>query len=125
MVPYAENGQWNMYRTVYKVNKLSNANYFAIMSCIDSNGNYSLYTVQMKNSFNIAPEILVVRESKSSFGGLFGSKSDKIITIPRSMTPVDLQELLDYFDHVAFERFMKLFNRNSAVDSAFEELAEY
>lgn len=41
------------------------------------------------------------------------------------MTPVDLQELLDYFDHVAFERFMKLFNRNSAVDSAFEELAEY
>lgn len=56
MVPYAENGQWNMYRTVYKVNKLSNANYFAIMSCIDSNGNYSLYTVQMKNSFNIAPD---------------------------------------------------------------------
>ncbi len=75
MVPNTENGQWNMYRTMYKVNKLSNANYFCIMSYLDANAKYSLYTVQMKNSFNIAPDILIVKESKSSFGGLFGSKS--------------------------------------------------
>lgn len=123
-VPNADSGRWNMERTMYKVNKVSNANYFAIMYYIDDNGKYSLYTVQMKNSFNIAPEILIVRESKSSFGGLFGSKSDKIITFPRSMTPVDLQQLMDYFDMVAFERFMKLFNQNIAID-VFEDLAEY
>jgi hypothetical protein len=58
---------------MYKVKKLSNANYFCIMSYLDENGKYSLYTVQMKNSFNIAPDILIVKESKSSFGGLFGS----------------------------------------------------
>jgi hypothetical protein len=75
MVPNAESGQWNMYRTMYKVNKLSNANYFCIMSYLDPNGKFSLYTVQMRNSFVIAPDILIVKESKSSFGGLFGSKS--------------------------------------------------
>jgi hypothetical protein len=29
------------------------------------------------------------------------------------MTPVDLQQMLDYFDLVAFDRFMRLFNKNT------------
>jgi hypothetical protein len=40
------------------------------------------------------------------------------------MTPVDLQQLLDYFDLVAFDRFMKLFKKNREVD-VFADLAEY
>ena len=41
------------------------------------------------------------------------------------MTPVDLQQLLDYFDLVAFDRFMKLFNKPTALELALEDLSEY
>jgi hypothetical protein len=83
------------------------------MTYINEDNKYSIYTVQMKNSFEIAPDILIVRDSKSSWGGLFKESTERIERIPHSMTPVDLQQMLDYFDLVAFDRFMKLFNKNT------------
>jgi hypothetical protein len=40
------------------------------------------------------------------------------------MTPIDLQQLLDYFDLVAFKRFIKLFKMKNQVD-VFADLAAY
>lgn len=94
------------------------------MTYIDENGKYSIYSAQMKNSFVIAPDILILRESKSSWGGLFSKSGEKIYQIPHTMTPVDLQQLLDYFDLVAFDRFMKLFGKKTIVE-ALDELSEY
>jgi hypothetical protein len=71
MVPFTEIGQWNMMRTMFNVNQVSNANYLCLMTYINEDNKYSIYTVQMKNSFEIAPDILIVRDSKSSWGGLF------------------------------------------------------
>ena len=113
MVPFTEIGQWNMMRTMFNVNQVSNANYLCLMTYINEDNKYSIYTVQMKNSFEIAPDILIVRDSKSSWGGLFSESTERIERIPHAMTPVDLQQMLDYFDLVAFDRFMKLFNKNT------------
>lgn len=124
MVPFTEIGQWNMMRTMYNADQVSNANYICLMTFRDENEKYSIYTVQMKNSFEIAPDILILRDSKSSFGGLFSMTSERVERIPHAMTPVDLQQMLDYFDLVAFDRFMKLFNM-SKVESALEDLSSY
>ena len=113
-----------MFRTMYNVNQVSNANYICLMTFQDENGKFSIYTVQMKNSFQVAPDILIVRDSKSSWGGLFKKSTERIERIPHAMTPVDLQQLLDYFDLVAFDRFMKLFNKKTVLELAVEDRAE-
>jgi trans-2-enoyl-CoA reductase len=87
----------------------------------------------MKNSFKVAPDLLILRNSKSSFGGLFSSTSEKVVKIPHAMTPEDLQQLLDYFDLIAMNRFMKLFGQAEVqevysadeLDQVFSSLAEY
>jgi hypothetical protein len=83
------------------------------MTYINEENKYSIYQVQMKNSFEIAPDILIMRDSKSSFGGMFKKTSERVERIPHAMTPLDLQQMVDYFDLVAFDRFMKLFNKNA------------
>ena len=114
-----------MFRTMYNVNQVSNANYICLMTFQDENGKLSIYSVQMKNSFEVAPDILIVRDSKSSWGGIFKQSNERIERIPHAMTPVDLQQLLDYFDLVAFDRFMKLFNKKPALELVLEDLSEY
>ena len=79
----------------------------------------------MKNSFEVAPDILIIRDSKSSWGGLFSESKERIERIPHAMTPVDMQQLLDYFDLVAFDRFMKLFNKKTVLELALEDLSEF
>ena len=83
------------------------------MTFRDENEMYSIYTVQMKNSFEIAPDILIMRDSKTTLGGIFKISSERVERVPHSMTPVDLQQMLDYFDLVAFDRFIKIFNRKA------------
>ena len=123
MVPFTDIGQWNMFRSMYNVNQVSNANYICLMTFQDENGKFSIYTVQMKNSFEVAPDILIVRDSKSSWGGLFKQSKERIERIPHAMTPVDIQQLLDYFDLVAFDRFMKLFNKKTMLELTLEDLS--
>jgi len=62
MVPFTEIGQWNMMRTMFNVNEVSNANYLCLMTYINEENKYSIYQVQMKNSFEIAPDILIMRD---------------------------------------------------------------
>jgi hypothetical protein len=44
----------------------------------------------MLNSFEIAPDILIMRDSKSSFGGLFKKTTERVERVPHAMTPLDL-----------------------------------
>ena len=110
-VPYTDVGQWNMMRSMYNANAQSDANYICLMTYRDEQDRISVYTVNMNNSFQVAPDILIVRNSKSSWGGLFSKSTERVERIPHAMTPQDLQQLLDYFDLIAFNRFMKLFGK--------------
>lgn len=113
--PYSKVGEWNMMRSMFNADSESSANYFCIMTYVDSQKRMSIYEVSIANTFQIAPDLLILRNSKSSWGGLFTSESEKIEEIPHAMTPVDLQQLLDYFDLIAFKRFMALFGKTAAV----------
>lgn len=86
-VPFTDVGQWNMMRSMYNANAKSDANYICLMTYRDDQDRISVYAVNMKNSFQVAPDILIVRNSKSSFGGLFSKSSEKVVKVPHAMTP--------------------------------------
>ena len=66
-----------------------------------------------------------MRSSRSSWGGLFKSTSERVVRVPHVMTPQDLQQLLDYFDLIALNRFMKLFGKAEVqVADADEEVED-
>jgi len=119
--PFTEVGNWNMMRSMYSAKKQSDAQYVCLMTYRDEQNRMSVYQVNMKNKFKVAPDILILRSSKSSFGGLFSSSSEKVVKVPHSMTPQDLQQLLDYFDLIAMKRFMRLFGQAEALDVEEEE----
>jgi len=48
---------------------------------------------------------LILRVSKSSLGGLFGSSTTQIQLIPRGLNQADLETMFAFFDIVTFERF--------------------
>ncbi len=132
--PFTEVGNWNMMRSMYSAKKQSDAQYICLMTYRDEQDRISVYQVNMRNKFKVAPDILILRSSKSSWGGLFSSSSEKVVKVPHAMTPADLQQLLDYFDLIAMRRFMKLFNRAEEVqsydlsdelDQVFSSLDEY
>lgn len=132
--PFTSVGNWNMMRSMYSANSQSDANYICLMTYRDEQDRISVYQVNMKNSFKVAPDILILRESKSSWGGLFKSTSQKVVFVPHAMTPEDLQQLLDYFDLIALNRFMKLFGQAEVqttgqdyadeLDQVFADLAD-
>jgi hypothetical protein len=105
------------------------------MSYRDDQDNISLYVFVMQNSFDLAPDLLIMRSSHSSWGGLFSSSDEHIERVPHNLTPVDLQTLLDYFDLIAFDRFMKYFGQQTpssivyqptyAVQAVEEDFSQY
>ena len=123
--PFTEVGQWNMMRSMYNANKKSAANYVCLMTYRDEQNRMSIYIANMKNSFQVAPDLLILRSSRSSFGGLFSSSSERVVRVPHVLTPQDLQQLLDYFDLIALNRFMKLFGKAEVqVAEADEEVED-
>jgi hypothetical protein len=106
---YTDIGIWNMYRVLYSVDSSSDASYLCILTSRVSDTKISVYMSLMQNNFEVAPDMLILKSSKSSWGGLFSSDSVKIVETPHIMGPEDLQVLLDFFDLIAMQRFMDHF----------------
>ena len=64
----------------------------------------------MSNSFKLAQNVLIVRNSQSKDGDFFSEETERIERIPKGkVTEDDLKEILDFFDLIAFEKFLKQF----------------
>ena len=64
----------------------------------------------MSNSFKLAQNVLIVRNSQSKDGDYFSEETERIERIPKDkVTEDDLKEILDFFDIIAFEKFLKQF----------------
>ncbi len=51
MIPEAEAGKWNMFRTIYSVENSTQAYYVCIMTFRNLENKYKIYNIQMSNSF--------------------------------------------------------------------------
>lgn len=67
---------------------------------------YSFLVAYMTATFQLSPDLIITRSSTSYLGGLFTFESDKIKRIPHAITLIELGTLLDYFDLIAFDRFI-------------------
>ena len=66
----------------------------------------------MKATFTLAPDLLILRHSTSSFGGIFHEEKTEVKEMPHNMSKEDLFSLTDYFDMIAFDQFITYLNEN-------------
>lgn len=71
-----------MYRTMFSVNSTSNANYMCLMTYRNDQNQFDVYVVVMSNTFDLAPDLLIIKNSKSVLGGLFSSTSEHVVAVP-------------------------------------------
>jgi len=62
----------------------------------------------VKAKFTLAPDILMIEESKSAAHGLYKSKKTKAILVPKNITNEQLTVLMKFFEVCVFERFAEL-----------------
>ena len=118
MIPQAEEGKWNMFRTIYSQEKSTNANYLCLMTYKTHDGKYKIYNIQMSNSFKLAQDVLIVRNSQSKDGDYFSEETERIERIPKDdVTEDDLKQILDFFDIIAFDRFLKQFGNQLSLEA--------
>lgn len=98
---------WNMFRTMYSVDKGGDCKYICMMSMAHADNKYSFLVADMSSTFALTPDLIIKRNSKSLLGGLFEWESTTINQVPHTVTKDDLDVLLNYFDMIAFERFTK------------------
>jgi hypothetical protein len=70
---YTEKNVWQMFRTLYSEDSTGNCKYICVLSQKTDAGKYSFFVANMAASFKLSPDLLVVRKTKSYFGGLFKS----------------------------------------------------
>lgn len=104
---YTDANAWQMFRTIYSQDEGGNCKYICILSQKTDAGNFNFFVANMQASFKLTPDLLVIRKSTSYLGGLFSSSQDEIKKSPHNLKPDDLSTLLDYFDLIAFDRFME------------------
>jgi hypothetical protein len=110
MIPQAEAGKWNMFRTIYSNANSTEASYLCLMTFKTFDGKYKIYNIQMSNSFQLAHDVLIVRNSQSKDGEMFSEETERIDRIPKdNVTADDLKQILDFFDLIAFNKFLNMF----------------
>ncbi len=121
MIPSAEAGKWNMFRTIFSLDNSTQANYMCIMSYKTKEGKYKIYNIQMSNSFKLAQDVLIVRNSQSKDGDYFSEETENIERIPKDdVTEDDLKQIMDFFDLIAFDRFLKQFGNDQMALEALQ-----
>ena len=73
----------------------------------------------MSNSFKLAHDVLIVRNSQSKDGDYFSEETERIERIPKDdVTEDDLKQILDFFDLIAFDRFLKQFGNQLTLEAS-------
>jgi len=106
---YIDSTTWVAYQLQFALNSGGTCKSVTILAHHDSTaGKTDYFVADVQASFTLAPDLFVISESHSYFGGLFGSSSEKIVTRPRGITLADTQALYDFFEIVAFKRFAEM-----------------
>ena len=101
----AEAGKWHLFRTIFSSTNSSSASYMCLMTYKDGN-KFKIYTVQLSRSFKLAQNVLIIRTSQSQEKGFYEQK-ERIETVPTEVTEEDLKQVIDFFDLIAMEKFLK------------------
>ena len=109
MVSMIENNAWTMDDVALDTANGSQDRIFTIMSNMENYGEkYNFMAMNVETSFKLAPNLLIYKQTKSVFGGIFGSEKMIINEVPRTVT----SEEIEIFRTFNLVMACKLFNDN-------------
>jgi hypothetical protein len=82
MVPQQKVEEWNMFRTLFSLENSTNATYLCLMTYLNSNNKLNVHMVQMSQNFELAQDVLVIRNSYTTDDGKFSYQQDQIEHVP-------------------------------------------
>jgi hypothetical protein len=113
---YSSGDAWNNFRNVFSPDSTGDCKSINIMITHNTEKNtFSFLIADIKQKFTLAPDVVVYRTSKSTFGGLFQSQTDTIKYVPHTLTADEMKTLLDFFDVITIEKFKDYFGSQAAV----------
>jgi len=69
----------------------------------DKNAKYDFVFTDVQATFELGDDILIVNKSKSVLGGIYSSSEDKIVHVPRNLTPEDIKAVMAFFQLVSMK----------------------
>jgi len=69
----------------------------------DKNQKYDFVLTDITATFELGDDILIVNKSKSVLGGIYESDEDKIVHVPRNITPEDIKAVMSFFQIVSMK----------------------
>ena len=105
LAQWTSNQQWNKHDMLFDVNNGGNNRWMTFLSNRAKDGTYNFLVVNIEQEFMLAPDVLVIEESKSVAGGIYESTKTKHKKVPRNLTSKDLKQLFGFFTVVSFKRF--------------------
>ena len=108
-VPQQELEKWYMMRSIYSVEGTSGINYFCAASYKGADKKIKVFTLQMNQNIELAKDFLAIRNSRTNDNDMFNYQDEQIMRLPHEFTTTDLQQIIDYFDIITYQKFMKQF----------------
>ncbi|PAA93599.1 hypothetical protein BOX15_Mlig000053g1 [Macrostomum lignano] len=105
MVQFVGHQDWNKNDFLFDVNSGGHNAWVTVLSNRNEDGTFNFLIANVRQRFRLAPDVLIIKESKSVLGGIYQSEKYKFHRIPRSITEEDLQALTNFFNIITFKRF--------------------
>ena|SRR3990167_9035745 len=98
MIQFVEDQAWTMDDVSIDTGRPDSTDrFFTIISNNENFGEkYNFVSMNVKSTFTLAPNLLIYKQTKSVFGGLFGSEKAIIQEVPRQVTSDDVQAMRSF-----------------------------
>jgi hypothetical protein len=108
-VKFTDSSVWSAFDTLFSIDTQGNVKFASILASRNDSGRYDFVYSDIKAEFKLAPDVLVVRKSLSVLGGIWADSKDEYQKVPRSLSPEDVQIVVQFFQIVAFKGFAEQF----------------
>jgi hypothetical protein len=107
---WSESNVWTAFDTLFSIDNGGSTKFASILvSRNEDKDTYDFVFTDVKADFKLAPDTLVVHKKLSVLGGIWEDDKDVMVKVPKSITPEDVNTVLQFFQIVAFKGFAEQF----------------
>lgn len=100
---------WSAYHMLFSMGSGGDCKFVTILAHHNgTSGKIDMLLSDMQASFKLAPDVMVIQESKSVLGGIYSDSKIRLKELPRGVTEDDMKAVFDFFYIVAFKNFADL-----------------
>jgi len=103
-IQWADSNEWQCFNIVFSTGAGGQVKTAALMANHDDkNAKYNFVFTDITASFELGDDLLIINKSKSILGGIYSDSSDKIVHVPRNLTPEDIKTVMSFFQLVTMK----------------------